>query len=52
MQNRTLGQQGLETSALGFGAMGISIAYGPGDQQEGIATIQSSRPGCDVLRHR
>ena len=40
MQNRTLGQQGLETSALGFGAMGISIAYGPGDQQEGIATIQ------------
>ncbi|ALE06854.1 aldo/keto reductase [Arthrobacter sp. ERGS1:01] len=42
MQKRTLGQQGLETSALGFGAMGISIAYGPGDEQEGIATIQKA----------
>ncbi|AMM21426.1 aldo/keto reductase [Frondihabitans sp. PAMC 28766] len=40
MQKRTLGQQGLETSALGYGAMGISIAYGSGDEQEGIATIQ------------
>ena len=40
MQKRTLGQQGLETSALGYGAMGISLAYGPGDEQEGIATIQ------------
>lgn len=42
MQKRTLGQQGLETSALGYGAMGISIAYGPGDEQEGIATIQKA----------
>jgi aryl-alcohol dehydrogenase-like predicted oxidoreductase len=40
MQKRTLGQQGLEASALGYGAMGISIAYGRGDEQEGIATIQ------------
>jgi len=40
MQKRTLGQQGLKTSALGYGAMGISLAYGPGDEQEGIATIQ------------
>lgn len=39
MQKRQLGQQGLETSAIGYGAMGISIAYGPGDQQEGAATI-------------
>jgi aryl-alcohol dehydrogenase-like predicted oxidoreductase len=42
MEKRTLGQQGLETSALGYGAMGISLAYGPGDEQEGIATIQKA----------
>lgn len=40
MQKRTLGRQGLETSELGYGAMGISLAYGPGDDQEGIAAIQ------------
>lgn len=42
MQQRRLGRQGLVTSALGFGAMGISIAYGPGDTQQGIATIQKA----------
>jgi aryl-alcohol dehydrogenase-like predicted oxidoreductase len=42
MENRTLGQQGLETSALGYGAMGISLAYGPGDEEEGVATIQKA----------
>ncbi|AEH09034.1 MULTISPECIES: aldo/keto reductase [Protofrankia] len=40
MRQRTLGQQGLVTSALGYGAMGISLAYGPGDEGEGIAAIQ------------
>ncbi|GAB2530722.1 aldo/keto reductase [Nocardia heshunensis] len=40
MQHRTLGNQGLTTSAIGYGSMGISMAYGPGDAQEGIATIQ------------
>lgn len=40
MDKRTLGQQGLETSALGYGSMGISMAYGAGDEQGGIATIQ------------
>jgi aryl-alcohol dehydrogenase-like predicted oxidoreductase len=40
MQNRTLGTNGPEVSAVGYGAMGISIAYGPGDEQEGIATIR------------
>lgn len=40
MQHRTLGKQGLTTSAIGYGSMGISMAYGPGDEQEGIATIQ------------
>ena len=42
MQTRTLGQQGLTTSAIGYGSMGISMAYGPGDEQEGIAAIQKA----------
>lgn len=42
MKKRALGQQGFETFAIGYGAMGISIAYGPGDEQEGIATIQKA----------
>lgn len=40
MQKRHLGQQGLTVSALGYGAMGISLAYGPSDEQDGIATIR------------
>jgi aryl-alcohol dehydrogenase-like predicted oxidoreductase len=40
MQHRTLGTQGLSVSALGYGAMGISMAYGPGDTQEGVAAVQ------------
>jgi aryl-alcohol dehydrogenase-like predicted oxidoreductase len=40
MQQRTLGQQGLAVSALGYGAMGINLAYGPGDEKEGVQAIQ------------
>ena len=40
MQQRTLGQQGLVVSAVGYGCMGISMAYGPGDVREGIASIR------------
>ncbi|MEV4803083.1 aldo/keto reductase [Nonomuraea sp. NPDC049421] len=40
MEQRTLGRQGLTVSALGYGAMGISLAYGPSDENEGIATIR------------
>ena len=40
MKKRTLGEQGLETSAIGYGAMGISIAYGASDEREGVAAIQ------------
>lgn len=40
MQQRTLGRQGLVTSAIGYGAMGISLAYGPGDDAEGAAAIR------------
>ena len=39
MQQRTLGQ-GLKVSAIGYGAMGISMAYGPGDESEGVAAIR------------
>lgn len=40
MQQRTLGRQGLVTSAIGYGTMGLTMAYGPGDEQEGIAAIR------------
>ncbi|MFI7705386.1 aldo/keto reductase [Nonomuraea sp. NPDC049480] len=40
MEQRTLGRQGLTVSALGYGAMGISIAYGPSGGSDGIATIR------------
>ncbi|MFC1405661.1 MULTISPECIES: aldo/keto reductase [Streptacidiphilus] len=39
MQQRTLGTQGLTVSALGYGAMGLTMAYGPGDEQAGIAAL-------------
>ena len=40
MQQRAVGQQGLVVSALGLGTMGMTMAYGPSDEQEGIATIR------------
>ncbi len=43
MQQRTLGNSGLEVSALGFGCMGLSSAYGPPTgQQEGIKLIRAA----------
>jgi aryl-alcohol dehydrogenase-like predicted oxidoreductase len=39
MQQRKLGNQGLAVSAIGLGCMGMSEFYGPGDEQESIATI-------------
>ena len=39
MERRTLGGQGLEVPALGLGCMGMSQSYGPGDDQESVATI-------------
>lgn len=42
MQQRTLGGQGLTTSAIGFGAMGITAAYGPADEEGGLAAIRRS----------
>jgi aryl-alcohol dehydrogenase-like predicted oxidoreductase len=40
MEQRRLGQQGLEVSALGLGCMGMSEFYGSGDDAESIATIR------------
>lgn len=39
MQHRNLGSQGLRVSALGLGVMGMSMAYGPSNDDEGTATI-------------
>ncbi|HEX4730246.1 MAG TPA: aldo/keto reductase [Solirubrobacterales bacterium] len=39
MNRRTLGSQGLEVSAEGLGCMGMSWAYGAGDEESGVATI-------------
>ena len=39
MERRTLGGQGLVVPALGLGCMGMSQSYGPGDDQESLATI-------------
>src|SRR3954462_8380893 len=46
MQTRTLGA-GLEVSAIGFGAMGMSQSYGPGpDRDANIALLRSAvEPG-------
>ncbi|MEG9248451.1 aldo/keto reductase [Arthrobacter sp. Soc17.1.1.1] len=40
MQTRTLGTQGLTTSAIGYGSMGISMAYGAADAEGGASAIQ------------
>ena len=38
MQQRILGNSGLEVSAIGLGCMGLSHAYGPAvDKPSGIA---------------
>ncbi len=44
MQKRTLGNSGLEVSAVGLGCMGMSQGYGPnpGDRQEMISLIRTA----------
>jgi aryl-alcohol dehydrogenase-like predicted oxidoreductase len=39
VQNRKLATNGPSVSAIGLGCMGMSQSYGPGDEQESIATI-------------
>ena len=40
MKHRKLGQQGLNVAAIGLGTMGMTMAYGPGDDEQSIATIR------------
>ena len=43
MKKRKLGKSGIELSALGFGCMGLSSAYGPpAERLEGIAVIRGA----------
>ena len=36
MKRRKLGSQGLETSCMGLGCMGMSDVYGPADRSESV----------------
>jgi aryl-alcohol dehydrogenase-like predicted oxidoreductase len=43
MEKRKLGKSGLDVSAIGFGCMGLSFAYGPAtDTKEAIALIRAA----------
>ena len=43
MQQRKLGNSGLEVSAIGLGCMGLTFGYGPAtDKSDGIALIRSA----------
>jgi len=43
MQKRTLGTNGLDISALGYGAMGLSYGYGPAtDRSQAVALIRAA----------
>ncbi|MEV8022235.1 aldo/keto reductase [Streptomyces sp. NPDC086554] len=40
LPERKLGTQGLEVGAIGLGTMGMTMAYGAGDEPGGIATVR------------
>src|SRR5580692_10604731 len=40
MEYRKLGKNGLQVSALGLGCMGMSFAYGPGDDEESLRVLR------------
>lgn len=40
MEQRTLGREGLTTSAIGLGCMGMSVGYGPADDAESTEVIE------------
>jgi aryl-alcohol dehydrogenase-like predicted oxidoreductase len=43
MKKRKFGKSGLEVSALGFGCMGLSWAYGPAaDKQQAISLVRAA----------
>ena len=39
MEKRSLGKRGLDVSALGFGCMGMTWAYGPSDGREAMIKL-------------
>jgi aryl-alcohol dehydrogenase-like predicted oxidoreductase len=50
LPTRKLGAQGLEVSAIGLGAMGMSQSYGPADEAESIATLHRAiELGCSFI---
>jgi aryl-alcohol dehydrogenase-like predicted oxidoreductase len=50
MKLRTLGRSGLEVSALGYGAMGLSHGYGPAiDRRDAIALMRAAVERCVTL---
>ena len=50
MQKRKLGQAGLEVSALGYGCMGLSAAYGPATpHDDAVAIIRAAFDGGVTL---
>jgi hypothetical protein len=52
LDKRTLGQQGLQVSAIGLGCMGMSQSYGPADEAESISTARSSSVALSSIRRR
>src|SRR4051812_37564305 len=50
MQTRTLGQGGPEVGAIGYGAMGLTWAYGNREGTDGIAVIHRAiELGCTLV---
>ena len=46
MQTRTLGRNGLDVSAIGYGCMGLERVYGPAtDRQESVRLIRAAFEG-------
>jgi len=59
MQQRKLGTSGLEVSAIGYGAMGLSHGYGPAtDRRQAVALVRAaaergvSDSQCSQVRQR
>jgi aryl-alcohol dehydrogenase-like predicted oxidoreductase len=42
METRSLGNSGLDTSAIGYGCMGLTGTYGPADRHQGIVIVRAA----------
>ena len=49
MKMRSLGKSGLDVSALGFGCMGTTWAYGPSDGREAMELIAKRQPDIVLM---